>query len=86
MVAPALARMALATDRASDAVRVLEAYLRGPLDAANQYVPRWEVHRLLGDAYLAIGTLDRSRSHYDWVRRALREAEPEYRAMVDSLP
>jgi DNA-binding SARP family transcriptional activator/tetratricopeptide (TPR) repeat protein len=86
MVAPALARMALATNRASDAVRVLEAYLRGPLDAANQYVPRWEVHRLLGDAYLTIGMLDRSRSHYDWVRRALREAEPEYRAMVDSLP
>ena len=84
-VAPALARAALRTGRPADAIRALEAWLRGPLDAANQYVPRWEAHRLLGDAYAASGNPARARVHYDWVRRALRNAEPEYRGILDSL-
>ncbi|MGE5926079.1 MAG: BTAD domain-containing putative transcriptional regulator [Gemmatimonadota bacterium] len=84
-VAPALARAALRTGRPADAIRALEAWLRGPLDASNQYAPRWEAHRLLGDAYAASGDSVRARVHHDWVRRALRNAEPEYRGILDSL-
>lgn len=85
MIAPRLARAALRTGRPGVAVRVLQQYLRGPLDASNQYVLRWEVHRLLGDAFSAAGRRDSAEAHYTWVRRALAEAEPAYRAIVDSL-
>lgn len=83
MVATRLGRAALRTGRPRDAVQVLEAYLRGPLDAANQYVPRWEVHQLLADAYTALGAADSARVHHAWVRRALARAEPPYRVITE---
>jgi DNA-binding SARP family transcriptional activator len=86
IVAPDLAAAALATGRPDDAVRALQSWLRGPLDAANQYVPRWEIHRLLGDAFAAAGRRDSAVAHYDWVRRALANGEPAYRAIVAALP
>ena len=78
-VAPRLARAALETGRPQDAIRALAPYLRGPLDASNQYLPRWRVHRLMGDAWRAAGFPDSARAHDAWVRRALANAEPEYR-------
>ncbi len=83
MVATRLGRAALRTGRPRDAVRVLEAYLRGPFDAANQYIPRWEVHLLLAEAYTAIGLADSARIHHSWVRRALARAEPPYRVITE---
>lgn len=79
LVAAKLARASLRTGRPRDAVRVLQQYLRGPLDAANQYVARWEVHSLLGDAFEATGQPDSAKVHREWVGRALSEAEADYR-------
>jgi len=83
LMASRLGRAALHIGRPRDAVRVLEAYLRGPLDAANQYVPRWEIHQLLADAYAELGLPDSARVHDNWVRRALARAEPAYRALAE---
>jgi tetratricopeptide (TPR) repeat protein len=83
LAAARLARAALRTGRPRDATRVLEAYLRGPLDAANQYVPRWEVHQLLGEAYAALDLPARARPHYEWAERALARSEPSYRALLE---
>jgi len=81
LAAARLGRAALRSGRPREAIQVLQAYLRGPLDAANQYVPRWEVHQLLADAYAALGLSDSARVHAQWVRRALARAEPTYRAI-----
>jgi hypothetical protein len=62
--------MLLMTGRPADAVRVLQAWLRGPLDAANQYVRRADVHQLLGDAFTQLGRQDSAAVHHAWVRRA----------------
>lgn len=86
LVAARLARTSLRTGHPADAVRVLQQYLRGPLDASNQYVDRWEVHRLLGDAFTAMGRRDSASAHYDWVRRALGSAEPPFGGVLDSIP
>lgn len=81
LAAARLGRAALRSGRPREAVQVLQAYLRGPLDAANQYVPRWEVHQLLAEAYAALRISDSARVHSQWVRRALARAEPTYRAI-----
>ena len=81
LAAARLGRAALRSGRPREAIQVLQAYLRGPLDAANQYVPRWEVHQLLAEAYAAAGISDSARVHAQWVRRALARAEPTYRAI-----
>ena len=82
LAAARLANAALRTGRAEEAIRVLEAYLRGPLDAANQYVPRWEVHALLAEAYTRAGRGDLAARHEAWVRRALAHADPEFGGIV----
>jgi hypothetical protein len=71
-VAPRLARVLLANGKPAEAIAPLQAWLRGPLDAANQYVPRSEVHRLLGDAFERIGKHDSAAVHRAWVTRSSR--------------
>ena len=73
-VAARLARLLLRLNRPAEAVRVLQPWLRGPIDAANQYVPRREVHRLLADAFAALGATDSAAHHRSWVARAAGDA------------
>lgn len=74
-VAPRLARALLVTGQPAEAVRVLQAWLRGPLDAANQYVRRAEAHRLLGDAFASVGRQDSAAVHHNWGLDANQAAE-----------
>lgn len=69
-VAPRLARVLLMSRRPNEAVSVLQPWLRGPLDAANQYVPRTEAHQLLADAFSQLGRQDSAAVHHAWVLRA----------------
>ena len=73
-VSPRLARALLASGRPAEAIPVLQSWLRGPLDAANQYVRRSEVHRLLGEAFQKLNRQDSASAHYAWVRGAGRPA------------
>lgn len=79
-IAPRHAKALVAAGRAREAVRVAQAWLRGPLDAANQYVPLAEGHLALADAYAAAGQRDSARVHYEWVLRVWDGAEPAYQA------
>ena len=74
-IAPRLAHVLLKSGQPAEAVRALEPWLRGPLDAANQYVRRSEAHQLLGDAFAQLGQRDSAAVHHDWVHRA-RLADP----------
>ena len=69
-VAPRLARVLLRSGQHDEAIRVLQSWLRGPLDAANQYVRRSEAHQLLGDAFARAGLRDSAAVHHAWVQRA----------------
>jgi predicted nucleic acid-binding protein len=66
-----LARGLLTIGEPREAIVVLGGVLRGPLDAANLYVSRTEVHRLLSEAYSAVNVPDSAALHAAWVERAL---------------
>lgn len=67
-----LGRALLAVGRSDEAARVLGAALRGPLDAGNLYVSRFELHGLLARALRASGRADSARAHARWTARARR--------------
>ena len=88
-IAPRLAGALLRAHRPADAIPVLQAWLRGPLDAANQYVSRAWGHLTLAEAFAAVGQPDSAARHYQWVRQAWERADPQYRAQriaSESLP
>jgi DNA-binding SARP family transcriptional activator/Flp pilus assembly protein TadD len=73
-IAPRLARVLLVSGRPNEAVGVLQPWLRGPLDAANQYARRTEAHQLLGDAFAQLGRQDSAAVHHAWAVRARQAA------------
>ncbi len=75
-----LGRTLLALDRPREAADVLTAALRGPLDAANLYVSRSDLHELAGHAWEAAGRPDRAAVHYRWLAGAWRHADPSVHA------
>ena len=85
-VAERLGGALLRSGRANEAVAVLQSWLRGPLDAANQYVSRAWVHLALAEAFTAAGRRDSAAWHYRWVRQAWAHAEPEYRRSLAEVP
>ena len=77
-VAPRLAHALIKAGRPADAIPILQSWFRGPLDAANQYVPLAWGHRALAEAFSATGQADSAETHYRWVRRAWSNTEPGY--------
>jgi tetratricopeptide (TPR) repeat protein len=70
-VAPILAHALLESGQPARAIPVLHAWLRGPLDAANQYVPRASAHQALAEAFAATGQADSAAVHRAWVHRSI---------------
>jgi tetratricopeptide (TPR) repeat protein len=75
-----MARSFLALGRAPEAVHVLQAALRGEIDASNLYVTRTELHELLARAFDLAGRPDSAAVHYRAVVRAWRSADPQFHA------
>ena len=84
-VSPRLGALLVRSGRAVEAIPVLQAWLRGPLDAANQYVSRAWAHLALAEAFSAVGQQDSAAWHSRWVDRAWDKAEPEYARVVAAL-
>lgn len=75
-----LARVLLRQGRAREAVELLEAALRGSLEASNLYVTRTELHALLARAWTAAGEPERARPHVRAVDAAWSAADPPFAA------
>jgi tetratricopeptide (TPR) repeat protein len=71
-----LGRSLLALGQPLQAAEILGAALRGPLDAANLYVSRTELHELAGRAWLEAGRPDLAAVHYQWVANAWTGSDP----------
>lgn len=84
-VAPRLAQALIMSGRPAEAIPVLHSWLRGPLDAANQYVPLAWGHLALADAFAATGLSDSAGWHYRWVRRAWSNVEPAMRPAAERV-
>ncbi|MGI9180109.1 MAG: tetratricopeptide repeat protein, partial [Longimicrobiaceae bacterium] len=72
-----LGRLLVDLGRPREAIAVLQPALRGPLDAANLYLTRTELHELLGRAFEAAGQPDSAAAHYQRVVTAWDHADPE---------
>ncbi len=75
-----LARSLLRLDRPGEAVPVLQAALRGEVDASNLYVTRTELHEVLGEAFERSGDGDSARVHWRAVASALAHADAAFTA------
>jgi tetratricopeptide (TPR) repeat protein len=73
-----LAQLLLQRNRPLQAIAVLQAALRGPLEASNMYVTRTELHEQLAAAFERAGRHDRARAHYRIVADALKNADAEF--------
>ena len=80
-----LARSLLALNRPVEAIAVLRPALRAPLDSAQIFVTRTELHELLGRAFEAAGQRDSAIAHFVTVDRAWRDADDVLSARRDSI-
>jgi len=75
-----LGRALIRLGRGAEAVPVLQAALRGEVDASNLYVTRTELHEVLGDAFRQAGQVDSAAVHLRAVVRALAGADRTFSA------
>ena len=67
-----MARSLVMLNRPREAVAVLQAALRGVMDASNLYVSRTELHELLAESFDRAGMADSATVHYRAVVKAWR--------------
>jgi DNA-binding SARP family transcriptional activator/tetratricopeptide (TPR) repeat protein len=76
-----LARALLRLRRPREAIPILRAAFRGPLEASNLYVTHTELHEALGQAFDAAGQPDSAAVHRCWVAQARKQADPQFRSL-----
>jgi DNA-binding SARP family transcriptional activator/TolB-like protein len=80
------ARAQLALGRAADAVKTLRDAYAGPLDAMGRYQPRSDIDYWMAIAFQQAGSADSARVYASYVGHAWRDADPEVRRRLDTLP
>jgi DNA-binding SARP family transcriptional activator/tetratricopeptide (TPR) repeat protein len=75
-----LARVLLRLRQPEEAIAVLRAAFRGPLQASNLYVTHTELHEALGQAFDMAGQPDSATVHLCWAERARLNADPPFRS------
>ena len=70
-----LSRILIELGRPSEAVPLLQAALRGPLDGSTLYVSQTELHNALADAWVRLGMRDSAAYHYRRVLTAWRNPD-----------
>jgi len=78
-----MARSLVMLNRPREAVAVLQAALRGVMDASNLYVSRTELHEFLAESFDRAGMIDSAAVHYRAVVRAWRRADPMFHPRRD---
>jgi DNA-binding SARP family transcriptional activator len=78
-----MARTLLQLNRPAEAVSILQAALRGEIDASNLYVTRTELHELLAESFSRAGQADSAAAHYRAVVKAWQRADPAFHARRD---
>jgi tetratricopeptide (TPR) repeat protein len=79
-----LGRLLLARGRPRDAIDILQAALRGRIDASNMYVGRTELHELLARAWDAAGGRDSAAVHHRAVTSGWAQADPRFAPRVQA--
>src|SRR5690348_2031939 len=79
-----LGRALEASGRPADAVRVLQAALKGPQSASGMYATQTELHEALAQAFDAIAARDSAAAHYRWVLAAWTHPDPILRRRRDA--
>ncbi|HSJ06275.1 MAG TPA: hypothetical protein VK936_06205 [Longimicrobiales bacterium] len=79
------ARSLVAVGRPVEAIDLLQAPLRGPLDAGNFYAPHTELRIALATAYEAAGMSDRAVAEYRRVLAAWQTADARFAPRRDSI-
>jgi DNA-binding SARP family transcriptional activator len=74
-----LARASIVAGRAPEAVVLLQAALRGPIESSNFYVTRTELHELLARTFETMGKADSAAVHYDVVAKSWRFGDEPFR-------
>lgn len=80
-----LGRSLLAADRPGEAIPMLRAGVRGPVEIWGMYATGTEFHELLARAFEARGQPDSAAVHYRWVLNAWAHADPEFEARREAL-
>ncbi len=80
-----LGKALLAEGRPRDAIPVLRAPLRGPIEASNYYLTYTDLHAVLGEAFERAAEPDSALVHYQRVLSAWRSADPEFRPRIEAI-
>ena len=76
----------VAQGRPRDAIVTLRMAYATRMDAMGRYVPISELDYRMAKAFAVAGEADSARVYVAYVRRAWRDADPEYLRLLDTLP